>query len=1112
MRRWVGMGLLAGLLAGVAGCARDVRPPPRTILDDQVIVLVPPQLDQASGRVLDILLDDLPAARHWPYMHWSAGLSNALVQGQIALVPDARTVPAAAWPMLEAYLKAGGQALFIGDQPYAEPRMIGAGADHRWPDYIRALASRAMDEPDFSAIQLWRHQQSHAGARTAVRIASGAGLPWPGVQVDVAELQTWDHMEWADSPVSLPPDAAALVVHVRGDRRTTRLVFEAVTGEGTHWVHVAPLSEDWQPLVLKPDDWRYIGGGAQPGGAPEPFALARLAALRVGLNQAYAPLPPGAYQYGVSDLRVLTEEDLQDWPQRPAVPFLADPDRRHRFPVSYVHASRSAGRFRLRAIEADAVHWHTAARYADVPARWVSLFTAQDRSGRATGMVGGLFVHQPDDAPLKFWGWVGLPIERATRHAIRAMINESLFFMQRGRFLIEVDIPKRVFNFDETIQLRAQVHARESSAALVRVTVEIIDAEDEILRRVVSAPFSFAEVGPGLHAIDLNAGAVPRVPRGTADMMVRVGMEEVGGRMRLLDRVSLPIKVNAAEPEPFRLDPPRIFGGRISSGRVPLTFIGIDYHPGLNGRLTDDWLQPARFPARQIREDLARLRDVGVNAIGLSYTDPALAHQLRYVLAEAREQEQWVQLRLPLALQWSRQEQALETALAAVGLPQEPTVFSIDLTPDTRRYPGEEAELHQRWTRWLEDHYGALTNIPPAWREWLTISDDVARYPSADALARIPETAPVWPTLRRFANDLWSREFGYVVRRLRAAGYAGLVTARWRTEDSDMTNRRGVRLPLDPSALTHMDYTTITPDGWMYSPPRLGAEAFKAALASGMGHGRPILWAEWPSPVGPRPRREDFNYQADSIEDFFRLVQGTDAVGGWLSHMAPVSERPDFADEGLIDFSRAPRPAYRALSAAANRLRAYRMRPIDWGGREANMEWGASGWWADRENWAQVYLAEVQRGRMAGIRPLGYGEWTTDIPVRHVGDEARGALRDLNAEWGQLRVDRREFHRRPGESLHVQARQTVSLELWNTGHARWAASVVRGERTVWLSVEREALPTQYLEVSATPPGGRVILEWQPVDPGLYRLRPYWLGIGPFGEGLTVRVEEPPYTP
>lgn len=1083
MKRWRFFGLSGLVVAlSVTGCARDTRVALRDVDPTNIYVVTSPRPDAERDQSLEtVLMEWLPSLT--PITMDRAPDILTPSPERIVMFPHADTLPATLWPALSEYLLAGGKALFIGQAPFSKPHTL---VDAEWQSYAEQEAqwrAAAADVSGFSAVQLWRYEQSEPYARGTVRVARTPDPSWPGITVETDRLYEWVRVEAVDLPDPLTqPDTSFIAFYAKGDTQTTRLVLRAETRGADEWAVIVPVTKEWEPYLIRNVDWSPIHQQDSP-----PFCLSEVVAFSVGLDPSIAPQTAGPHTFGLSDIRFGSGKE---YPAPPMVPFIAASDARFMTTAYALESTRLESRYHIRQRPVSAVRGQPALRQTDGRGRWLSLFDAVDRAGELQASVAGCWLRCEREGPAQHWGWIGLSHTRATRHAFRAAVHEVLFHLQQGRFITDVFMERMFYAPGDRFSLRVTITAPGALPVLARVAADLLDDDDQIQRRVVSPPFAL-EPGHIIEPVDVDLGHLPPVATGAGPYAVRVTLEEVGGTMRAFDRVVRPFRIESSpEPLPLADDYPRVFGGRLTLGRIPLFLLGVDYDPGLKPQPDPAWLQARHFPVDVVKRDLDQLRSAGVNSVSVAYTELSEAPQLRYFIEEARARGMWIQIRWPNLLSQPFDAAEFDRMLNALPVINQPKVVSFDLTPAL-----PVIGLDAAWRDWCIEQYGSL--------EQSAAEELPASFPDLDARRAWSDNDPRGLVLRRFAADFWSQQLGRVTRHLRQEGYRTLVTWRIRTAHTDLWQDLPTGLPLDPGVgFAHLDFVTIGADTLRGHEPDFGGLAFNAAYARGWMEGRPVAWSDTRLWVGDQPLDADYQHQARALERFYELVFATHSVGGYLSDFVPLNRSPLAIDVGLVDAGRQRRPAFRRIRDIANRLRAYRMIPSQWEGRELHSSMGMNGLRTLWPEWSTVYRDEMAEGVVREIRPAGFREVVSVTDATRLGGGTAGPFARMNAEWGQITLD---GNRTDGAAIEMKRGALLRAELINTASAFWREGRDRASGTVWMEVITEGRPAQYIPVPDTPPGQRAFVEWQPTDPGAYQLRAHWLGAGSFGPALTVTV-------
>ena len=1111
---------LAMLLA-LSGCAR---------YGDDVLEGVPASalvvLESATGETgawSDLLQDLFPRAAYYAAADRDEAISQAVRRRAILVVADAHRLPQQDWPAVEAYIKDGGAALFLGRAPFEARALLGEDGAHLLADQEQALAATAFGVAGFTSIQTWRHRNSSGRIRGAVRVTPIPGVVWSGVEVEAESFRDWDAMVLDRVPGALHDSGAnTLVFHARGDARTGRLALVAREADGSYWSHVIAVGRGWRRFVVHEEDFVYAFGGSGRGGANDSLSLGRMDRITAGLSMHLAPQPPGGQSYSFSDFYLARDArspaERRAWPD---LPLLAPPAARYTFPAASVQIENASRAWPTgqSLMESPFPRGRAAGAVAeDGPLRrWAPLARAYDSRGELIGWPAGIYIEAGEDQRLQRWGWIGAEPETSARVACREMLMAALRRLYAGTFLLAAGADRFGFEMDESMDVTAVWTEGERMRVPLRVAVELISRDGRTLRRVVSSAAQ-TTAGALQGPVTLRMGRAPGLRERAEPYTFRVLLEDASGSGDLYDEILQKVvvrPVGGAEPAWTTVE-----AAHFVRQQTPLFLMGVNYRPLYTTGASADawgshWLDASVFDPDAIERDLNQLRALRVNALAFDYTHPLQAPQLKYVIEAARERDMVLLLHLPGLAPFERNFGLARTLVEAADLQNESQVFAFDLANEPRLGRFEERRaLDRYWRHWLSEQYGSVQHAEehfgaPLWRLHGRVTGPPDQALASDGDHRIAVAA-----YRRFVDDLVSRRYGESARFLRELGCRQLLTAR--------TGYRGTgsawadaELPVDPAAgAVHLDFLSLTAWHLQGDPEEFGGAAFLAAYARGVGDGKPVVWLQYGADVGPTPSEVELANQERVYRNTFDLVAAT-ASAGCFAWWYPGGTHPEEgSDFGMVHPTGLPRPAAEALRSRSTALRTVRPRPVTWTGREVLRERDARGLSALWRHWEAHYRREIGEGEMIEVRPTSYGRPTTEIPLVAIGGEAlsgREPVRDLNAEWGTIRVGDAILSRPAGASLRVAARRRVVLQLLNTGAATWTPSREGQARTVWIVARHESNFTDRIRVGSVAYGRSLSVEWQPTLEGEWRIRPWLSRVGPFGEELFVQVS-PESTP
>ena len=1047
----------------------------------------------------------------------SNGLAGCLAERRVLVVPDSTHLPIDLWRPVQEYMASGGGVLFIGRNPFEARVRRTNGLTKTEAELFRELMEAARPVDGFSVVQGWQHLNDTEKIRGSVRVVKGSPLPWPAVSVETDSLTAWDAMVLDTVPgAALTAEGNSLAFYARGDVDTSCLVILCDEQDGSRWVYPVPLSEAWRPVVVREEKFRYSYGGVARGGAGDHLKFERVIKISAGLSMALAPQSPGRHSYGLSDIRLaLDPRGVEEAVDEPDWPVVAPSYRRYDFKAWEVRSLVSEGQYFTGAVAMQSPLPRPMGMGGESAAshRWIPLFHAFDKKGNGQGWPAGLCVASQPRGPGQKWGWIGLDPSEATADAVREMLAECVTRLYEGIFLFNAGCDRFAYEGGDMVHVTAR-WTGSNTGLILRTTAELLstgeEEEPEVVRRASSAPSS-TEMSA---AIDL--GAVDRLEDVAGDYTLRITLEDAFQHGRVYDQVEQPLKFL---PGAFTATPGEWIttsGSQFTRGKRPVFMLGINYWPfSANGRspgeINAHWLDVSVFDPSLVRTDLKRLEEAGVNAVAVQFHDEKEAPQLKFFVDEARKHRVNVLVYLDYLNPFSLDTDKAQKLVQAGGLAGQPQVFGIDLAwePNLGHYP-DRCRLDTEWERWLIEQYESVDHAEkvigrPVWRR-----DGGVTGPSDQELATDGDHRTLVAVYRRFVDDYVSRRYGCAKRLLRGLGCRQLLTARAGYGGSGSVWANPC-LPVDlASGVMHLDF--ISPEGWGLNGEvdRFYEAGFITAYARGMSDGKPVVWLEFGGSIGMEPQAVDYENQARLYDNFFELFLKSD-VAGCFAWWYPGGFRvEEGSDMGVVNPDGTWRPAGERIQACANRFRREVGLPGAWKGREVNRFADARGLSALWDAWRNVYREETRAGAIEEIRPQGFKKRTTAMPLVSVGGvpfDDPAPLEWVNAEWGRTVVDGEDRLRMPGTKLAMKRKQNLRLELFNSGPATWATSEEGKAQTVWVRVENPQGSWQFLKADPLAFGGSMWISWTASDTGTWKIRPYLLETGGFGEQLEVEVGE-----
>lgn len=1078
-----------------------------------VSIITPVVSNNSAQLSVQMLRKQFSEARWITPQNMDAELASCLRDNRVLIIPSAYYLPVDWWGIVKAYLDQGGPAVFLGCDPFkARVRFVDGRAQEE-KELHDTIRQTARDAADFSNIRGWRHLSSRSTPSGVVRSAQSFDLPWPGVLVEAKDFNVWDMLVMDNiSGGTLRDTDNSFTFYARGSAGTAHISLECTEQDGSCWGVPITVTEQWRAFAVHESEFHYLYGGKERGGPEDRLVISRANKVAVGLSENTAAQSPGDHLFGLSDIRLASDprppDAIVSWPD---IFLMSPPYRYYNFFADEVVCIASGQKWPIdhARIQGPLPRSRGTGGEAGAPYRWIPMFQAADADGTPRCWPASIYVEPQTNGITKKWAWIGLDVSKSSIEAAAIMTIACAQRLQDGMFLYKAGCPRSTFEAESTIQVSARWTAPSNRVAGLRVCAELYkEGDDYLLRRVVGPPPS--QDG----SVQINLGRAPAVEEAAVDCTLRVLLEDSGPSGKVIDHIDQPLKFLPLPRTPGEQEWVTAAGARFAVGRRPVFMLGVNYWPlTTNGRMPAEhvphWLDISVFDPYLIRRDLAQLEEVGVNAVSIQYLAPEQAPQLKYFIEEALKHGIWVHLFVAGLAPLDRGLDQAGQLIEAANLKNEAQVFAIDLAWEPRLGPYKDrCWLDGDWQNWLNEQYGSIKHAEQAIGCTLWRKDGGVTGPPDDALTVDGQKSVAVEAYRRFVHDFISRRYGHVVRWLRRNGIRQLLGARTGYGGTGQVWPENV-FALDPATgATHLDF--ISPEGWGLhgSPDKFMEAAFITAYSRGVSNGKPVLWAEFGMSVGADPQTVNLENQARVYRSMFEMAVKSRSAGcfGWWF---PSGWRVDEgSDMGIVNPDGSWRPVGNVYRDFAHRIRDEWGAPPAWRSRE--MDAGRNAGRLSRlwDTWRDVYRTELIENRMEELRPLNFGKQTGKIAIRSVGGSpyvAPAPLESVNSEWGRAEIDGLDRERMPGRKLAMHLKQTIRLELINTGAATWDASAQDKARGVWVTLENEQGARQQVPVEAVRFGGSTWISWIASDPGTWRVRPLLANVGPFGEPLLIEV-------
>ena len=722
--------------------------------------------------------------------------------------------------------------------------------------------------------------------------------------------------------------------------------------------------------------------------------------------------------------------------------------------------------------------------------RWIPVAETEGQSEVVRAWPASIWIEADGSPLLRSWGWVGVDADEAHADAVVDLLRVTAQRLQTGSFVMPLAPPRAAYEGAQLLDVAMRVVSRDTPVSAMRVAAELAEEEGRSMRRITA---------PAKADVPLSLGVLPRLVRGHRDFTLTVRLEDADGRS--LDQYQQSLRVvSVGKPAPA--DVISASGSGFKLGRRPLHVFGAALTLGRSeGVATHEPyflpLDPEVFDPVLARRALRQAQGAGVNVLDVALTEERQIPALRWLTEEIRPLSIWLHLRVagldPLALDLGRARDLLEKS----GLLHDPMLFALEA--GSRAMVGDEAQrraLDAAWRDWLVEQYGSPEHAAARLGPALWQSDGFITGPPDAALRGDEAAGSAVAAYRRFVDDVISRRLGQVRGLLDELGCQALLgaTRGWGGPPE--------QFPLDPgSGHVHLDFITLDATGLERDETARAVAAFSTTYARGMTLGKPVMWRGVGFDVGREPGVAELALQAQRVQELMNMSLHSHAAGRMVTRLNGGWSPQEQRDDGYAFPDGRWRPAGDALRRFTLKVRRESTPPPSWIEATVARDEEAGGLYG----WL---VRQSPGGPMPEVRPAGFGQSSFDAPAVSVGGQPHVApepWRFLNAEWGFFRNASQRVQRVSGEALVARARETLELEVWNTGSARWVNGGARRAGAIWLRAAPATAKEQWILLPETMPGQRAVVRWTPTDAGRWELRLWNWASGGFGEPLSVDV-------
>lgn len=940
-------------------------------------------------------------------------------KGRVLLIPESEHFPVPAVVGLEAYLKSGGNVIFVGrDRPFSSPAVRDGNQWVTMEAFLDKLKTAAPSR-DIGAIGKGIGYRLQCPRKTN-GTQSSAKLSEDGATLSVVAdgYTKWETWATPDNCISIPADTEFIRLEVRGN--IPSLSLELNEKDGSRWIGTFPVTDDWQTRLV-PLDHFFVWSSPKRAGKGDRVRFENVHKAVIGISDTHTRgLESGkTYRYEIRKIEALSKvssSDARIYPSNFSLEGIAPRYKSYVLdgPVTVTVGDKKFDHPEsvVSAIPRMLGHGITMKR----PWRFIPVAKAVNGAGGRAYPI-----------------WIMLHLDRQYRGAVVAGMGFSLETIVRepnlsgelvelarkmadgsflagagaGDFIVDaggsVQFGAELFNAEMGTKVRARIQSPEG-----KTVAEFEKAADAEENPVVTTELP----RPGVYACQV---------------------ELLDAQNRIVDRIDSEIVVVDGKPDSltefvrtekdnFILNGKKWYPNSVNfypiysvAGAEPY-----DYQSGWGDRRYYDpvWVEQAILDARS-----AGLNMLSVHPSDQRTLDPPA---IRDFLYRCRKHGMKVNLFHGSASPLDFKEEVFRNFVEAARLRDDATLFCYDIIWEPTNYIYRKdfrERFRPEWNRWLDGQYGNRQNAVKDWQFDPGADPDGRIAPPTDEQFKTDGDHRVFVAVyRRFMDDHTAQLWQRAVNRIRAVDPNHLIT-----------NRAGNIHSYDNAftgPVKALDF--ISPEGYTVQGNQQGegAVGFATRVIDFYSGGKPIIWSEY----GRSVVDAEFLPDAVSLEKygsynelFYRRGLEAGAQGfapWWWPGGYRVNERSDF---GICNIDGTLRPPAEIAKKYAPQIQTPRDRragtvpfefdPDRHSGGYPELVFGSGG---------QAYLVAAEKGEMLKFVTEAEGKTSVDVPIRGVGNvpySGNNPVKYLNGLFEKV-----EYKNASGQWIEIADGSTVRHE------------------------------------------------------------------------------------
>ncbi|MEN6307008.1 MAG: hypothetical protein ABFD91_04560 [Anaerohalosphaeraceae bacterium] len=872
----------------------------------------------------------------------AGSLSDANITGSslkdvdLVFIQDSQTLAVNNIDAILEFLKSGGDIVALRAPLWGQAQRDSYLALPAQGEPTRILPSglktNMVLNPQALELEKWKRSTNDWSSLTTYSVIDDANIVGAkALNVHITNRTGWD--TYLSPPIEKPfPKGYELTIFwAKGDARTVELAVEWQEKNGARWIAAIPLTENWQPYILKPEDFHYWR--SETPANPDRLTLSQASRICFGLAATHVvSFGGGTHNYQIGPVYTAKPDDsLRRYLSVGSIPKLDALSENYKFfqcsdvAALSVRTDQSIlGQCDLPAAE-NILSCHPRASgdgfAKDRAWRWIPLMDAKSTDGKWRGNPASMLINF--DGPYKGSTWVSFTVHDQNWYknpSVQKAVSDMVKRISNRVYMVDGGANFYTYFENQPVELGLDV-ANFNKTSNPNLTYDISVCAQ-------SNPAIFASKG----LVDLDQIKRKQVketwnPKDWPNTGYKVSVKLLDNG-KVID--SLEHNINCWTPSTNKQFI-TVSDGKFFLNGKRWRANGVNYMPSSgiaceDNIYFDSWFNATSYDPEIIDRDLDIVKGLGMNAVSIFLEHMSMSSQnLLDFFYKARQRDLKINLSLrpgtPMDFQWDK----ISEMMKYYRIAENDTVFAYDLAWEPA-FGGhnDRQKFDTQWEAWIIERYGSIENAQNDWGfkicrdETGKVTNPLNEYTIKDG----PWT-PMVSAYRRFLDTLLYEKYGQARRLVHTLDTNHLVSFRMADAGNPTNNSENIAYDwpylaaavdiFEPEAYGRLG-------GWEQIKPGMFASYYANWASSRL----PLVWAEVGTTAWLRSRMigdpEHYEYQADFYKNFYQMMisSGADGVFFWWY---PGGFRPvEQSDYGIVNPDGTDRPVTKIIREYGQKL------------------------------------------------------------------------------------------------------------------------------------------------------------------------------------------------